>query len=102
MSVAVVTGGGRGIGLAIAEVLRGRGSDVIIVGRDRERLEAAAAKLSARALVCDLLDRASVTGLIAELSQVDGLDVLVNNAGAGGSSTRSPTPASRAGMRQSR
>jgi NADP-dependent 3-hydroxy acid dehydrogenase YdfG len=44
---AVVTGGGSGIGLACARMLRGAGADVLIVGRRAERLQAAADSIGA-------------------------------------------------------
>ena len=80
---ALVTGGGSGLGVAIAEGLSAAGADVVIAARRRERLEAAAEQLRARtggsveADVVDIRDRETVEAL-AGRHQVD---ILVNNAG---------------------
>ncbi len=84
---AIVTGGSRGIGKAIARQLAWEGVDVGLAARDAERLDAAAAELSAetgRRIVprsCDTGDdesvRSMVTGLAATLG---GIDILVNAA----------------------
>jgi NAD(P)-dependent dehydrogenase (short-subunit alcohol dehydrogenase family) len=86
--VALVTGGGGGIGLAVARAFAREGYDVIITGRDEKRLKAAAKKLESdntarvTALSCDVRDPAAVEKLIAEIRrQRPVLDVLVNNAG---------------------
>ncbi len=81
--VALVTGGSRGLGFAIADELVGKGARVVICARDPERLERARALLAARggdvrAVRCDVSDRAQVERMIEELGRVD---VLVNNAG---------------------
>lgn len=90
-SVAVVTGGTRGIGFAIAVALANLGICVVITGRDKKRLDAAAKELSVRGprcegIVCDVTDLASVTALGNWLRERYGrVDILVNNAGVGGS-----------------
>ncbi|WP_433188634.1 SDR family NAD(P)-dependent oxidoreductase [Actinoallomurus sp. CA-150999] len=76
---AVVTGGGTGIGRAIAETLIEQGLDVTITGRRKEVLEETAAAIGARAVAFDAADPAAVEGALAELP--DRVDVLVNNAG---------------------
>jgi len=90
--VAVVTGGTRGIGLAIAEALLARGASVALSGRTDEHLEAARRRLAAvsddlarlEAVAADVGDEASVRGLVDRaVSRFGGLDVLVNNAGVG-------------------
>ena len=85
--VALVTGGGRGIGRAIALALAREGCDVAVGGRTRAPLEETAATargLGARALpvVLDVTDPASIAGAVAEtVATLGPVDVLVNNAG---------------------
>ena len=84
----IVTGGGSGIGAAIAERFHAEGAKVIIAGRDRAKLEAQAAKMGdpervrlTQADVGKIEDmEALITFCVAEFGQ---LDVLVNNAGSG-------------------
>jgi len=84
---AVITGGSRGIGLAIASALAGAGAAVTIMGRDQARLAAAqhalASKGSTVAVVAvDVADSASVTAAFAQARAEQGaIDILVNNAG---------------------
>ncbi len=75
---ALVTGGGRGIGAAIARALAGAGAEIIVSGRTAKDLDAIAAELGGHAVVANLGDRASTDRLIA---LVDRVDILVNNAG---------------------
>ncbi|HWF68618.1 MAG TPA: SDR family NAD(P)-dependent oxidoreductase [Mycobacterium sp.] len=80
---AMVTGGGSGIGLAITKALRSAGSDVLIVGRNETRLNAAQGDDSAILTVAaDLADPDDRSGLIERLSSGRPLDILVNNAGS--------------------
>jgi len=78
--VAVVTGGGSGIGAATARRLGAEGFDVVVTGRRRERLDAVAAELGsgARAVTMDVTDAA---GVRAAAEEIGACDVLVNNAG---------------------
>lgn len=78
--VALITGGGTGIGAATARRLAGQGYDVVLAGRRREPLEQTAAAIGpgATALTMDVTDSASVAAGLATLTR---LDVLVNNAG---------------------
>ena len=79
---AVVTGGGSGIGLAIARVLVDKGAGVTITGRNAERLEKAASELCVSFQVADVTDREAVRGAFAAATESNGaVDVLVNNAG---------------------
>jgi NAD(P)-dependent dehydrogenase (short-subunit alcohol dehydrogenase family) len=85
--VALVTGGGRGIGRAIALALAGAGAAVTVTGRDVARLEAVRAEIAAQggralALACDVADAAAVHAVFAEARAALGpIDILVNNAG---------------------
>jgi len=84
--IALVTGAGSGIGRASAVALAGAGFTVVLAGRRREPLEAAAAEAGggAVALTCDVRDPKSVAALFAEIDKRLGrLDVLFNNAGVG-------------------
>jgi NADP-dependent 3-hydroxy acid dehydrogenase YdfG len=85
--VAVVTGGSRGIGFAIAEALVSKGARVVITGRDEQQLGAAARQLpaaSVHTIRADVRDAAEAARSIdAALDHFGGLDVLINNAGVG-------------------
>lgn len=86
--VAIVTGGSRGIGLAIAEALAAEGVAVVLVARSHEAVEAAAKKMQAggaRAipLAADVTDPGAVAGIVEEtVRQLGAVDLLVNNAGS--------------------
>ena len=86
-TVAVITGGGTGIGRAVALDLAACGADVVICGRREEPLEKTAVDieaLGARALVvpADIRDDAAVTALVDRaLGEFGRIDTLVNNAG---------------------
>jgi 3-oxoacyl-[acyl-carrier protein] reductase len=83
--VAVVTGGGHGIGAAIARKLAAMGATTVICGRNRARLEQTAGEIPCESLVCDVSDWNSVAGLAERIKQTFGrLDILVNNAGISG------------------
>lgn len=92
---AVVTGGGRAIGLACSMALAEAGAHVIIADRDPNVCEEGKAALakegySADAVVLDVTDSAAVEAAAQDLdSRFDGIDILVNNAGI----ARSGTPA---------
>lgn len=85
---AVVTGGSKGIGLAVAEELVAEGAAVSICARDAEQVEAAATRLRAsgatvHAQVADVTDAGQVEEFLAAAAgALGGIDVLVNNAGA--------------------
>jgi NAD(P)-dependent dehydrogenase (short-subunit alcohol dehydrogenase family) len=79
-SVAVVTGGGRGIGASIARVLAGDGWSVVVTARSRDQIEAVARETGGRAVQMDVSDRESVERGFDEIGRVD---LLVANAGTG-------------------
>jgi uncharacterized protein len=77
---ALVTGGSSGIGAAIAESLTAAGCGVVVLGRDRIRLDALARRTGARALMADL---STAEGLSQAADAAMGVDLLVNSAGRG-------------------
>ena len=84
---AVVTGGSRGIGFAIAAALAGEGADLALLARDPERLGTAAKQLAADhgrrvlTLPADTTDDTAVRAVIARTAdELGGVDILVNNA----------------------
>jgi 3-oxoacyl-[acyl-carrier protein] reductase len=91
--VALVTGGSRGIGLAVAEVLLAAGGSVLITGRDSAQLDEARTRLlrgdSTRAerihqIRADVRDSDDAAAAVeAAVERFGGLDILVNNAGVG-------------------
>src|SRR3984893_1577070 len=82
-SHALVTGGGRGIGRAIASALVQAGATVTVLGRNRATLdEAVAAGVAHFASVADVADQASVSAAVAEASARQPIDILIANAGA--------------------
>ena len=81
---AIITGGGSGIGLAIADRFVKAGIRTIIIGRDSQKLDAAREQLGGDCfpLIHDLNDLPSLPGLVAEIVRTHGqIDILVNNAG---------------------
>lgn len=86
--VAIVTGGSKGIGHAIAERLARSGAIVVICGRDAASTREAAEMLSevgpTFAEVCDVRDEGQVEAMVGRVAgEHGGLDILVNNAGVG-------------------
>ncbi len=85
--VAIVTGGSRGIGLAIAALLAEDGAAVVVSGRDADRLQRAVKDLEAQgraalAVVADAASRAECDRLVdAARERFGRVDILVNNAG---------------------
>jgi len=89
-AVALVTGGGRGIGRAIARGLANAGARVVVAARTQADIDAVAAEIgasggSARAVPTDVTDAAAIGRLVAATIEYFGaIDVLVNNAGVPG------------------
>jgi 3-oxoacyl-[acyl-carrier protein] reductase len=80
--VALVTGGGRGIGAGIARELARAGARVAVAARTREQVEAVAREIDGLALEVDVTDRAAVERMVEETERgLDPIDLLVANAG---------------------
>jgi NAD(P)-dependent dehydrogenase (short-subunit alcohol dehydrogenase family) len=95
--VALITGGGSGIGLAVARELAYLGASVAIAGRKAEKIDAAVATITADGVApdrvlgaaCDIREPEQITAFVGRVMERFGrLDVLVNNAGG-----QFPTPA---------
>ena len=89
---ALITGGSKGIGFAIAEAMAAAGGKVMITGRDRMRVnsavtalaKSAAAGADVRGAAADVRDREAIEAAIDEAAAAfGGLDTLINNAGVG-------------------
>jgi 3-oxoacyl-[acyl-carrier protein] reductase len=86
--IALVTGGTKGIGFAIAEGLLKSGAKVFICGRNKLQLKSSLDILSefgeVSGISCDVRDEAEIDAMFAEcLNKFGGVDILVNNAGVG-------------------
>ena len=88
---AVVTGGGRGIGAAVAAALAAGGASLVLAARTGREIDAVAARLAAagataHAVACDVTEPESVARLAREAERLlGGVDILVNNAGVAAS-----------------
>jgi NAD(P)-dependent dehydrogenase (short-subunit alcohol dehydrogenase family) len=84
MSVALITGGSRGLGRALAQALAERDWQVVIDGRDEQALQAAAQELAplttVRAIAGDVADAGHRRALVEAVAELGRLDLLVNNA----------------------
>jgi NAD(P)-dependent dehydrogenase (short-subunit alcohol dehydrogenase family) len=84
---ALITGGSRGIGRAVAEAYAAEGARIVLNARDPERLQQAAEELRAAYGVdvsifpCDVVDRDAVEAMVGQSDEADPIDILVNNAG---------------------
>jgi NAD(P)-dependent dehydrogenase (short-subunit alcohol dehydrogenase family) len=88
---AIVTGGSKGIGRAVAEAMARAGADVLVTSRHADEVEAAAREMSAatggrvEGMACDVRDAAAVRAMVeACVQRFGGLHVLINNAGVSG------------------
>jgi 3-oxoacyl-[acyl-carrier protein] reductase len=82
VGVALVTGGGRGIGASIARALADAGMQVAVTGRTPEQVEAVAAEIDGLAIVGDVSRREDVEGWVERTdSELGPIDLLVANAG---------------------
>jgi NAD(P)-dependent dehydrogenase (short-subunit alcohol dehydrogenase family) len=82
--VAIITGGGAGIGRGIAEAFAREGAKVVIAGRDGKRLEGVAKKIGAACLAqrADMSQSGEITKLVeSAVSHFGSIHILVNNAG---------------------
>jgi NAD(P)-dependent dehydrogenase (short-subunit alcohol dehydrogenase family) len=85
--IAVITGGSRGLGRAMAETLSGAGAALALVARDQERLDQACAELKAQGgqavgFTADVTNEAEVERVAGEINAAFGApDILINNAG---------------------
>jgi 3-oxoacyl-[acyl-carrier protein] reductase len=86
--VALVTGGGRGIGRLIAHELADAGMRVAVAARTAEQIEETAKEIDGLAVTADVSNRADVEAMVATVERERGpIDLLVNNAGIGPSRT---------------
>ena len=83
--LAIVTGGGSGIGEATAKVFSEAGATVVVTGRRPEQLDRVAKEIDGHAMACDVSDQAQVRTMFAQALQITGqIDILLNNAGGPG------------------
>jgi NAD(P)-dependent dehydrogenase (short-subunit alcohol dehydrogenase family) len=96
--VAIVTGGSRGIGLAVGRALAAEGANVALVARSKATLDPAVAEVAAvgggqaKGFVCDTTDDKAVKAMVAEVVAAFGrVDILVNCAAKPSGQARPPT-----------
>ena len=83
--LAIITGGGSGIGEATAHVFAQAGATVVVAGRRLEPLEKVAQAIGGHAIACDVSDQGDVQKRFAQAKEITGsVDVLLNNAGGPG------------------
>jgi len=80
----LVTGGTTGIGYETAKLLRSQGAQVVICGRNEEKVQAVAAELDVYGIRADVSNETDIENMFAfALEKLGGLNVLINNAGLG-------------------
>jgi 3-oxoacyl-[acyl-carrier protein] reductase len=80
----LITGGSSGLGKAMAEVLTEAGANVLITGRDADKVERVAQQIGCQGLPFDVADYDSISSHAAKaIDLLGGIDVLINNAGIG-------------------
>ncbi len=96
---AVITGGSVGIGLAVARSLASEGVDIIILARDKARVEREASEISrifgvkSLGISADVAKKEDIDAAAARIEKLfDGVDILINNAGTGTSETIMDAP----------
>ena len=82
---AVITGGGTGIGAAVAKKIAAEGGKVALIGRRREPLESVASEIGASVFQADAAETSAMKTAVAEIiARLGGIDILVANAGGHG------------------
>ena len=99
---AVITGGSRGIGLAVAEGLAQEGVKLVLCARDQNQLEDAVGsirekyKVDTDGVVADVSKSFDIDELTKRIKEIhDGIDILINNAGVGSNETIMEAPDER-------
>jgi len=83
--LAIITGGGSGIGEATAHVFASAGATVVVAGRRLAPLQKVAQDVGGHAIACDVSDQQDVRAMFAKAMEITGrVDVLLNNAGGPG------------------
>ena len=87
--VALVTGGGRGVGAGIARELAAAGARLAVSARTAEQVNEIAAEVDGLAVIADVTDRASVDSMVQQVeSELGPIDLLVANAGRNARNSR--------------
>jgi 3-oxoacyl-[acyl-carrier protein] reductase len=83
-SKVLLTGGSSGIGLAIAKALVNKGANVVISGRDEEKLKSVSKEQNCQYILLDSSDFKAIPNQVEKaITMLGGIDILINNAGVG-------------------